>query len=103
MYQEYSALDKIQVQLLIKIHKHNYLSVTELIRDLKLGGETYYRHKEALIDWGLVREVVRRNSKVRTVKLELTKKGSQVTILLEELSTMLSETQSVENSAIEPT
>jgi DNA-binding transcriptional ArsR family regulator len=93
MFQEFAALDGIQVQILINLRKHDHKFITELIRALKLGGDTFYRHKQALVEGGLIREIVNKDSRIRTVRLELTCEGTQVAILLEELAVMLERTK----------
>lgn len=80
---------------MLQIFKHDCRKVTELIRELKLGGDTFYRHKDTLVKAGLIRQISDKNSKIHTVRFELTYVGFRVAILLDQLSDTIEELENM--------
>lgn len=86
------VLDEKQSAILLVVYRHGPQSITEIMRSLKLGGDTFYRHKEALVRSALIREVASRDSRIRVVKVELSNRGIGVATLLDKISALLNET-----------
>lgn len=89
---ELNVLDDKESAILLVIYKHAPQSITEMMRALRLGGDTFYHHKKALVETGLIREVPGRDSRIRVVRLELTNQGVEAASLLDKLSAVLNET-----------
>ena len=88
----------VEARIIMILHSQAIFPVTQLIRDLRLGGETFYRHKEFLISARLVKQIRVKYSKVRIVHLELTDRGTEVAILLEKIADLLEPMQAATRS-----
>lgn len=74
---------------MLALHSHAATSVTDIIRILKLGGDTFYRHKQVLARAELIRETAVRKTRTRTIYLELTDNGAKVAVHLERIAELL--------------
>jgi len=89
MQRRFTTLTEVQQLILLDLHKRDYEMVTELITSLHLGGNTFYYHKQGLVESDLIMEEGVRKGKARETRIALTERGRRVSELLEEVSSLI--------------
>ena len=78
---KFTTLTETQQRILLDLHERDYEMVTELITSLHLGGNTFYYHKQGLVELDLIMEQSVRKGKARETRIALTDRGKRVSIL----------------------